>query len=46
MYAEVFAYLAWCGVLRRVYLVYTPITTCDVVPVTLYLRFKFERYAQ
>ncbi len=23
MYAEVFAYLAWCSVLHRVYLVYT-----------------------
>lgn len=39
MYAEVFAYLVWCSVLRRVYLMYTPVTTYDVVPVTLYLCF-------
>lgn len=46
MYAEVFAYLAWCSVLRRVYLMYTPVTTRDVAPITFILRFKFGRYAQ
>lgn len=29
MYAEVFAYLAWCSVLHRVYLVYTPYGTLE-----------------